>query len=395
MFRNTLTNTLTLVSSALTDVRRRSAAASGFALALLLPVLGSGALLMPSSAQALDCGSNNGYTCLGTASQYAGGFSPGVGSGGFGGGDCIATRTPVVFVAGNGDSAISFDMPPAAVGGYATPANSVYDELKARGYNDCELFGITYLNADERGSPQNNYHQPAKYQILKTFIDKVKTYTGRSEVDIVTHSLGSSMTLAMLKYHGYQASVRRFVNIGGGLRGLQTCLSTGYQSPYAPTCNAEAYVFPYDYYTFGLYPSSGVAYYGYNRWTGSGSNSLRAMPTMYSSISFYTITAGLYDQVQCFTTSYSAGCSSGALFTAASNVKAQVDIGVGSSAYAYDWNWSDGSPYNAGGGDTSNGIGHFRSKTNAGRIVYNMLATTCTTGCANGYVGVNGPAVNR
>jgi len=24
-----------------------------------------------------------------------------------------------------------------------------------------------------------------------------------------------------------------------------------------------------------------------------------------------------------------------------------------------------------------------------------MLATTCTTGCANGYVGVNGPAVNR
>lgn len=366
-----------------------------WALGALLPALASAALLLPARAWALDCGSNNGYTCQGAASQYAGGFNPGVGSGGFGGGDCIATRTPVVFVAGNGDSAISFDMPPAAVAGYATPANSVYDEMKARGYNDCELFGITYLDADERSKPQYNYHQPAKYQVLKTFIDKVKAYTGRSQVDIVSHSLGSSMSLAMLRYYGYQASVRRFVNIGGGLRGLQTCLSTGYQSPYAPTCNAEAYVYPYNYYTFGLYPSSGVAYYGYNRWTGSGSDSLRAMPTLLSTISFYSITAGLYDQVQCFTTSYSAGCSSGALFTAASNLKAQVDIGAGSSAYTYDWNWSDGSPYNAGGGDTSNGIGHFRSKTNAGRIVYNMLATTCTTGCATGYAGVNGPAVNR
>jgi hypothetical protein len=207
--------------------------------------------------------------------------------------------------------------------------------------------------------------------------------------------MGSSMTLATLRYYGYQGSVRRFINIGGGLRGLNTCYATGYQSAYAPTCNAEAYAWPYDYYTFGFYPSSGVAYYGYNRWTGSGSNSLRAMPTLYSTIAYYTITAGAYDQVHCFTTSHAAGCGSGALFNAGSNVRAQVDVGFGSSAYAYDWDWADGSPYNHGGGDTSSGVGHFRSRNNAGRIVYNMLATTCTTGCANGYVGINGPAVNR
>ena len=364
--------------------------------AFALPSAGALMLLMPVPAHALDCGSNNGYTCTGTANQYAGGFNPGVGNGGFGGGNCTATRTPVVFVPGNGDSAISFDMAPGNVGaGYITPANSIYDELKARGYNDCELFGITYLDADERATPQFNYHEPAKYQVLKTFIDKVKTYTGRSQVDIVAHSMGSSMTMAMLRYYAYQASVRRFVNIGGGLRGLNTCLTTGYQSAYAPVCNAEAYVWPYDHYTFGFYPSTGVAYYGYNRWTGSGSNSLRAMPALFSTINYYTITAGTHDQVHCFTTSYPAGCSSGALFNAAGNVKSQVDIGFGSSAYAYDWDWADGSPYNQGGGDTSAGVGHFRSKSNAGRIVYNMLATTCTTGCANGYVGVNGPAVNR
>jgi pimeloyl-ACP methyl ester carboxylesterase len=370
------------------------ASASSFVFTIALLALGSIVTLIPLPAQALDCSANNGFVCQGAASQYAGGFNPGVGSGGFGGGACTATRTPVVFIHGNGDNAISFDMPPGTVSGYTTPANSIYDELKARGYNDCELFGVTYLSASERDTPQFNYHEPAKYQILKTFIDKVKAYTGRSQVDIVSHSLGASMMLATLKYYGSYGDVRRLINIGGGLRGLQTCLSTGYMSPYAPTCNAEGY-YPYTYYTFGLYPSTGVPYYGYNRWTGSGADSLRAMPVTFSAIAFYTITAGLYDQVHCFTTSYSSGCSSGALFNTASNVRAQVDIGFGNSAYAYDWDWSDGSPYNAGGGDTSNGVGHFRSKTNAGRIVYNMLATTCTTGCANGYVGVNGPAVNR
>ena len=364
-------------------------------LAFALQVLGFASLLSSGTAQALECGNNNGYTCTGAATQYAGGFNPGVGSGGFGGGNCTATRTPVVFIHGNGDSAISLDMPPGIVSGYNTPANSVYDELKARGYNDCELFGVTYLDAEERDTPQYNYHEPAKYQILKTFIDKVKAYTGRSQVDIVSHSMGSSMALAMLRYYGYQANVRRFVNIGGGLRGLNTCYSTGYQSPYAPTCNAEAYVWPYDYYTFGFYPSTGVAGYGYNRWTGSANNSLRAMPALFSNISFYTITAGIHDQVHCFTTSYAAGCNSGALFNSGTNVRAQVDIGFGNSAYAYDWDWVDGSPYNMGGGDTSSGVGHFRSKSNAGRIVYNMLATTCTTGCANGYASINGPAVNR
>lgn len=363
-------------------------------LALALPAAGAAALLLPGEARALDCGPNNGFTCTGTATQYAGGFSPGAGNGGFGGGGCIATRTPVVFIHGNGDSAISFDMPPGAVSAYTTPTLSTYDEFKARGYNDCELFGISYLDADERGAPQHNYHEPAKYQIIKTFIDKVKAYTGRSQVDIVAHSMGSSMALASLRYYGNQASVRRFVNIAGGLRGLNTCYGTGYQSTLAPTCNAEAYVWPYTYYTFGFYPSTGVTYSGYNRWTGSGSASLRAMPTQFASVSFYTITARQYDQVHCFTTSYASGCNSGALFNAASNVKAQIDVGFGSSTYAFDWDWADGSPYNFGGGDTSSGVGHFRSKNNTGRIVYNMLATTCTTGCANGYAGVNGPGFN-
>ena len=359
-------------------------------------IVAAGLLLAACSggpAAALDCGTNNGYLCQGTQAQYAGGFAPGVGYGGFGGGTCTATRTPVVFLHGNGDTAISFDMPPGTVSGYTKPARSQYDELKAAGYNDCELFGVTYLSADERANPQVNYHEPYTYNLIKAFIDKVKAYTGKAKVDIVAHSLGSSMALATMKYYGSAGSVRRFVNIAGGIRGLRTCLATGYVSALAPTCNAEGF-YPFSYYTFGLYPSTGVAYYGFNRWTGSGAGSLRTLPATFTGVSFYTITAGIRDQVHCFTTSYPGSCSSGALFNAAANVKAQVDIGAGSSAYAYDWDWSDGSPLNFGGGDLSNGIGHVRSRANAGRIVFNMLGTTCTTGCASGYVGVNGPAVN-
>ncbi len=340
-------------------------------------------------ADALQCTSNNGYTCT-PATQYAGGFKPGAGYGGFGGGNCTATRTPVVFIHGNGDSATSFDMPTAAVAGYAKPARSVYQELKAAGYNDCELFSVTYLSDVERSNPQANYHEPWTYNQLKTFIDAVKAYTGKSQVDVVAHSLGSSMALAMIKYHGYQGSVRRFVNIAGGIRGLQTCRFTGYQSPLAPTCNAEAYVYPYNHYTFGLYPSTGVTY-GYNRWTGSGSGSMRTMPASYTGIRFYTITAGSRDQVHCFMTN-KRDCASGALFNARANVIAQVDVGLGSGSYQYDWDWADGSPYNAGGGDTSQGVGHFRSLANTGIIVRNMLTTTCAGACSNGYVGAHGPA---
>lgn len=352
------------------------------------------AVLWCGSAVALDCGTNNGFLCNGPANQYAGGFNPGVGYGGFGGGSCTAIRTPVVFIHGNGDSAISFDMPPGNVSGYTKPTRSPYDELKAAGYNDCELFGITYLSATERSFPQINYHEPYTYDMLKTFIDKVKAYTGKSQVDIVGHSLGSSMALAMIKYKGYQGSVRRFVNIAGGIRGLQTCLYSGYANAAAPTCNAEAWVYPYNYYTFGLYPSSGLPYYGYNRWTGSGSDSLRNLPASWTGIRFYTITAAKYDQVHCFTTTNAATCQSGALFNSRSNVIAQVNVGFGSSAYSYDWNWSDGMPVNAGGGDTSNGVGHFRSLANTGVILKNMLTTTCTTGCASGYSGTHGPASN-
>ena len=37
-------------------------------------------------------------------------------------------------------------------------------------------------------------HRPEKYTIIQEFIAAVKAYTGKNEVDLVTHSLGSPLT---------------------------------------------------------------------------------------------------------------------------------------------------------------------------------------------------------
>ncbi len=345
-----------------------------------------GALVIPGVASALTCGPTDGNLCQGTQTQYGGTFNPGVGYGGFGGGTCTATKTPVIFVHGNTDSAISFDVPAGNVSGYGTPANSVYDELKAQGYNDCELFGVTYLTASERGASQYNYHSSTKYAILKTFIDKVKAYTGKTQVDIVTHSLGSSMSMASLNYYGNWGSVRKFVNIAGGIRGLASCYYTGYANAYASTCGSQNY---FNSYTFGFFPEG--YYYGTyvtNNWTGTGTTkSLRQMPQNNTAVSFYSLAAGYKDQIHCATAAFWAGCDQGAKYSSTtSNVKAQINIGTGNNAAQADYNWQDGMPYNAGGGDTSGGVGHFRAKNNAGKIIQRMLLTTCTgIDCASAY----------
>ena len=345
-----------------------------------------GGLAFTNTAQALTCGSTDGKECTGTATQYAGGFNPGVGYGGFGGGNCSATHTPVVFIHGNADRAISWDAPPANVPGYSTAPHSVYDEFKAMGYNDCELFGVTWLSSSDQttSAAAYNYHEPAKYQIIKKFIDAVKAYTGKSKVDIVSHSLGVSMALATIKYYGIQGSIRRFVGISGGLHGLYSCWYTGYANAYAPTCGSQNY---YNSYIFGFFPEGW--YYGSwvtNPWTGTGTSySLRQMPGQYTGIRFYTIRAGYHDEVLCSTYSDWSGCADSALFDNYSNVKSQLNVGAGSQADQVDWDWTDGLPYNVGGGDTD-GVGHFKAKNNTGAIIYKMLSTTCTgTGCANIY----------
>ena len=306
--------------------------------------------------------------CSAADAQFAGGFQPPSGTGGFGGGACTATKTPVIFIHGNADRAISWNSPAGPSGGrrLRTP-RSVYDELKNRGYRDCELFGVTYLDGNEQEHPAGNYHRPEKYRIITNFIDAVKAHTGSQRIDLVTHSLGVTMTLAALKVHDAWGSVRRFVNIAGAVRGLDACLYMGPANPLAPTCGSESFA---DHDVFGLYP-------GYNVWTGSGTQySLREMPGHHPGVDFYTLYAGVNDQIHCTAGSSFPSCARGPIFETAANVKSQLNIGDGSTARIDS---------RAGHGD---GVGHFRVRNNAGSIIYTMLSTNCRgLNCKGNYSG--------
>lgn len=312
----------------------------------------------------------------GADSQYHGGFNPSVGSGGFGGGNCTSTKTPVVFIHGNGDKAINWDNAPT--GPYASASGrSVYEEFIHNGYSPCDLFGISYLTAAQIANPAGNYHSSSTYNIIDDFIADVLTYTGKTKVDIVAHSFGSSMALATIKYNSLANKVNKFVNIAGGIRGLSSCLYMGYANPIAATCGSENW---FDSFTFGFYPSTGISFAGLNSWTGAtGEKSMRRAPEFNSAITFYTITAGSNDGIHCGTLQGINDCSKGALFNGNElNVKAQLDVGAGSNGPALDYDFSLWKIEVAAMGGDIDGVGHFKSRKNTGEIIFKMLSSNCT-----------------
>ncbi len=369
-------------------------------------------LLSVGNALALECGGFNFPKCsnaLRQPAQFAGGFTPPAPFGGFGGGagcqDKI-THTPVVLVHGNGDSAIGWDSPaPARTGKPQRP--SVFEELKARGYNDCEVFGVTYLDPakqeQEFDHTASNFHQPSKYEVIWRFIESVKAYTGSPKVDIVGHSLGVSMSLAALDYHSDAefgkndnawASVRRFVNIAGGLRGLNAC--AGASDFVADTCQAEQSGPPGAFYEFGFRPEYALLFGGggkKNRWTSEqGEHSMRQAPQRHPSVAFYTINAGEQDDIHCpkFLDSVLTpiNCTSGPLFAPASNVRAQLNIGVDPTSKPPPWVKDVDQSFKSLVPRDMGGIGHFGARNYAGPIITQMLSTDCKgTACKGNYVG--------
>lgn len=330
----------------------------------LLPALLALAALHGSPAPAL--------TYTGGSNQFAGGFVPSDAPyGGFGGGSCSAVRTPVVFVHGNGDEARNWDYPSS------TGVPSVYDTFRAAGYTDCELFGLTWLSSSERNAPQYNYHDPTDADRIARFVRDVKAYTGKSQVDVIAHSMGVTMAMHGLDRGNLWGSVRRFVGISGALRGLAVCYWVGYANPAYPTCGSQNL---FDSSVFGFYPD-------YNPRMANGG--FRDRPSG-KSTRFYTLRAGIYDEILCGTASTVPGCDGSARFDAYSNIYAQLDVGHGTPAAGLDFDLADWTYSNLEGGD-ADGVGHFRAKNNTGKIQLNMLTTSCSgTGCCSGYGDVCG-----
>jgi lipase (class 2) len=276
----------------------------------------------------------------GASNQFAGGFSPSnAPDGGFGGGNCVASRTPVIFVHGNSVNATFFAKPST------NGAPSVYDTLKAAGYNDCELFGITWLSPTEQANQQLNFHTSTKAARIRDFITAVKAYTGKSKVDILAHSMGVTVALHGITFGNLWGSINSFVNVAGGLKGLSSCLSVGFANPAFTTCGSQNV---FDSNTFGFWPD-GAAGAANPRTGTSTSVGFRHEPERRTGVRFFTISGGSADAIvggdQC-------------KFTSAAALKAQLNVGVD----------------------------HLSSFTNTGAIMNTMLNSTCTgTGCCAGY----------
>ncbi|MBC7977041.1 MAG: hypothetical protein H7138_18855 [Myxococcales bacterium] len=278
----------------------------------------------------------------GASRQFAGGFNPAnAPEGGFGGGACVATRTPVVFVHGNTVNA-SFFAKPSTSG-----VPSVYATLRAAGYNDCELFGITYLSPTEQASEPLNFHTSTKANRIRDFILAVKAYTGQPRVHILAHSMGVTVALHGITNGNLWSSIDTFVNVAGGLKGLSTCLLVGFANPAFPTCGSQNLLHAN---TFGFWPDGAVG--ASNPRTGtSASVGFRREPQRRPAVRFFTISGGSADAIvggdQC-------------RFNAATAVKSQLDVA----------------------------IDHLSTFTNTGAIMNNMLNSACTgTACCAGYVG--------
>lgn len=151
----------------------------------------------------------------------------------------------------------------------------------------------------------------------------------------------STVAIHGLDYGGLWGSVRKFISISGALRGLSSCWWMGYANPVAPTCGSQNV---FDSNIFGFFPN---LYPAYNPRMGDGG--YRDRPSG-KSAQFYSIRAGYNDQIACSTVSYYAGCGDTSKFDAYTNVKAQLNVGRGSTAAQYDYDFSDWTIYNTGGG---------------------------------------------
>lgn len=161
---------------------------------------------------------------------------------------------PVIFIHGNSDSAIGQS---SSLTGW----NASINYFQSQGYKTSELYATTWGDANPLLSG-NQYHSKPNLQKIRAFIQAVKAYTGATQVDVVTHSMGVTLTRKAIlggaandaanggNYNlgsPLTSSVDAFVGIAGANWGLVSCYQTGGTTP---TCAA----------TNGLYP-------GYSAWS--------------------------------------------------------------------------------------------------------------------------------
>lgn len=136
------------------------------------------------------------------------------------------------------------------------------------GYKKSELYGAMWGFAD-LGYEYNLIHNTEWLLHQRTFIEAVLDYTGAQKVDIIAHSMGVTISRAVLKggsfligndkpiYLGAPLSnrVNTYIAIAGGNFGIQTCAIQYYYDNFR-ICNNVNGFFPGTNQTKGLQPSN-------------------------------------------------------------------------------------------------------------------------------------------
>ncbi|MGH2759426.1 MAG: alpha/beta fold hydrolase [Actinomycetota bacterium] len=140
------------------------------------------------------------------------------------GGDGRMRRTPVIFLHGNNDTP------------YATDCNSTFGKIQAfaqyfadHGYRPSELWALGYqgdqcdLQTDQSKRASVAHTATANVPDLRRFVRAVLRYTGARQVDIIGHSLGSTLAREWIRQDRSALVVRRFVGVDGPEHGIINC----------------------------------------------------------------------------------------------------------------------------------------------------------------------------
>ena len=155
---------------------------------------------------------------------------------------------PVIFIHGNGDIAVG------STSLQAGWTNSINYFIQ-KGYTSAELYAVSW-GSGNIAQTALEYHSKTNVMRIRKFIEAVIAYTGATKVDIITHSMGVSLTRKAIKGGtandllaggSYQvgtaltSKVDAFVGIAGANYGLTSCYASG---PTTPTCGATNGFYP-------------------------------------------------------------------------------------------------------------------------------------------------------
>ncbi len=146
-------------------------------------------------------------------------------------GEGRATRTPVIFLHGNGGTPYS-DATTCA--NLSADIHGMAQYLADNGYSLSELWALGYQGTQCEVDPVNGWLIPAynssfahtntaNVDDLRRFVKGVLASTGAGKVDIVAHGMGATLAREWVRQDGAQKLVRRFVAIEGPNRGMIIC----------------------------------------------------------------------------------------------------------------------------------------------------------------------------